>query len=554
MKKKLCLFMLLAISGQAVLAQNVTIPDANLKAKILSSSPANTIAKNSAGNYFAVDANGDGEIQQTEAAQVKSLDVNTSSISSLDGITDFVNLESLNCSYNDIDKIFMTNMASVKWINASHNTLSNGGISVGPNIEYLDLNHVNFSQIALNLSNKNMLSYLNLQNSDIYELDCSNSKLTTLILNGCSNLHILDCSNNLLTSLDLSGLNITGEAYYLGSGPNTLTHYKGGVDCSHNNLTNLNIANLTTNFLNCSYNNLTSLNAGTLTLVKMPNVPVSAIPEPSLYFDCSHNQLNSLAVNGSFVIQYFDCSYNNLTMLNVPNIVTQFFSCNNNNLTSLTISDSSEINILNMSYNSMTSFVSPALPEVTDPNAIMNSFNTSHSMNCSHNQLTFLNLNNTQIPSVNASDNNIHTLFVKNGIWNDMLDLQNNQDIQSVCADDIAINPGDPSYTEVNYFQDMLPLATVGSNCSAGVLAVSEKAVETQITVYPNPARDHVQINADSIITSVGIYDMQGRLVKRYSGAGSASERIMLDDVPSGIYIFRVITQKGSFTRKVIKK
>ena len=554
MKKKFYLLSLSVIVGQAVIAQNISIPDTNLKAKILSSSPANTIAKNSAGNYFAVDANGDGEIQQTEAAQVKSLDVNNSAIASMDGITGFINLESLDCSYNAIDKLYMTNMASIKWINASHNTLNNGGISVGPNIEYLDLNHVNFSQIALNLSNKNMLSYLNLQNSDIYELDCSNSKLTTLIMNGCSNLHILDCSNNLLTSLDLSGLNITGEAYYLGSGANTLAHYKGGVNCSHNNLTSLNIANLTTNFLNCSYNNLTSLNAGTLTLVKMPNIPVSAIPEPSLYFDCSHNQLNSLAVNGSFVIQYFDCSYNNLTMLNVPDMVTQFFSCNNNNLTSLTISDTSEINILNMSYNSMTSFVSPALPEVTDPNGIMNPFNTNHSLNCSHNQLTFLNLNNTQIPSVNASDNNIHTLFVKNGILNDMMDLQNNPDIQSVCADDDPIDPANSPYSEVNYYQDMLPLASVGSNCNAGVLAVSEKAMEGKITLYPNPAKDRVQINAGSAVSSVNMYDMQGRLVKRHSGTGSASEEIMLDDVPAGNYIFRVITQKGSFTRKVIKK
>ncbi|GEN75203.1 T9SS type A sorting domain-containing protein [Chryseobacterium hagamense] len=552
MKKKFYLLTLFALCAQAAFAQNITIPDPNFKAKILSSGPANTIAKNLSGSYFAVDANGDGEIQQAEAAQVKSLDVNTSSISSLDGITDFTNLESFDCSHNSIDKLFM-NMASIKWINASDNTLNNGGVGVGANIEYLDLHNVTFSQMPLNLSNKNMLSYLNLQNSNIYELDCSNSKLTTLLLNGCSNLHILDCSNNLLTSLDLSGLNITGEAYFLGSGPNTLTYHKGGVDCSHNNLTSLNIANLTTNFLNCSYNNLTSLNAGTLTLVKMPNVPVFAIPEPSLYFDCSHNQLTSLNINGSFVIQSFDCSYNNLNTLTIPNIVTQIFSCNNNNLTSLTISDSSEINILNASYNAMTSFISPALLQVSNPNAILNPFNTDHLLDCSHNQLTFLNLNNTQVPSVNASDNNIHTLFIKNGVYNDFIDLQNNSDIQYVCADNDPANPSDPNYTEVNYFQDMLPSAMVGSNCSS-FLSVKEKAVAEKVTVYPNPAKDQVQIDADSAIISVVVYDMQGKLVKKYSGTGSASEKIMLDDVPAGNYVLMIITKKDRFTRKIIKR
>lgn len=552
MKKKFYLFTLLALSAQAVFAQNITIPDPNFKAKILSSSPANTIAKNLSGSYFAIDANGDGEIQQAEAAQVKSLDVNTSSISSLDGITGFTNLESFDCSHNAIDKLFM-NMASIRWINASDNTLNNGGVSVGANIEYLDLHSVTFSQMAVDLSNKNMLSYLNLQNSNIYELNCSNSKLTTLLLNGCSNLHILDCSNNLLTSLDLSGLNITGEAYYLGSGINTLTYYKGGVNCSHNNLTSLNIANLTTNFLNCSYNNLTSLNAGTLTLIKMPNVPVSAISEPSLYFNCSHNQLTSLNLNGSLIVQYFDCSYNNLNMLTVPNIVTQFFSCNNNSLTSLNISDASEINILNASYNSMTSFTSPALPEVSNPDAILNPLNDNHSLDCSHNQLTFLNLNNTQVPSVNASDNNIHTLFIKNGVHNDAMNLQNNSDIQYVCADNDAIDPADPTYTEVNYFQDMFSSAAVGSNCNS-FLSVKEKAVAEKITIYPNPASDQVQINADSVITSAVIYDMQGRLVKKYPGTGSASEKIMLNDMPAGNYMFRIITKKDSFTRKIIKK
>jgi len=43
--------------------QIVNIPDANFKAKLLEASPSNTIAKDLAGNYFKIDANGNGEIE-----------------------------------------------------------------------------------------------------------------------------------------------------------------------------------------------------------------------------------------------------------------------------------------------------------------------------------------------------------------------------------------------------------------------------------------------------------------------------------------------------------
>ena len=65
-------FLLLSIGIQA---QVLNIPDTNFKARLLSSSPTNTVAKNLSGNYFKIDANGDGQIQLSEAAQVKELNI-----------------------------------------------------------------------------------------------------------------------------------------------------------------------------------------------------------------------------------------------------------------------------------------------------------------------------------------------------------------------------------------------------------------------------------------------------------------------------------------------
>jgi hypothetical protein len=56
-------------------SQNLNFADSKFKALILSSNSGNNIAKDISGNSIAVDANGDGEIQVSEAQQVKILSV-----------------------------------------------------------------------------------------------------------------------------------------------------------------------------------------------------------------------------------------------------------------------------------------------------------------------------------------------------------------------------------------------------------------------------------------------------------------------------------------------
>lgn len=548
MKKNYLMMLIFMIHG--VSAQLVSIPDTNLKSKILSSSPSNTVARDLAGNYFAVDVNGDGEIQQSEASQVKSLNVSASSIASLTGITAFDKLESLDCSQNNLDRAYVDALASLKWLNASVNPL-NMGINTGADIEYLDLHNSSLA-LDLNLSNKSKLSYLNLQNCNVlYSLDCSNSKLSTLILNGCSNLHVLNCSHNQLTSLDLSNLNITGEAFYAA---NTY-FFRGGVDCSHNNLTNLTVSNLTTNFLNCSYNSLTALNAGSLTISKITNAPAGFILQPSLYFNCSHNQLSSLSINNMLVVQSFDCSYNNLTAMNIGKIVAQDFNCSYNTIASVNISDISQINNLNISHNVLTSFVSPVLPSVDDPDLAPVGNATNQSIYCNNNLLTLLNLNKTQVLKIYASDNDIHTLFIKNGILNEFLDLQNNPNITFICADNFPLDPSDP-YSEVDYFQSAVPGATVNSNCSNSVLAVRDNpTTDHKVTIYPNPASEAIHITADRALKSVEISDLQGRVIKTVqNGSYSETVSVSVNDLVSGTYIVKIATEKGLLTKKIIKK
>lgn len=144
MKKKLSLlFLLLAIVTNA---QIVNIPDANFKAKLLSSSPSNTIAKNLSGNYFAIDANGDGEIQQTEADAVAELEV-VESDSAICANTNFQGIS----SFSQVKKI------KINYSYPIHTSQSISNLQELQEIDFTILSWYYSNLITLNISNCNNL-------------------------------------------------------------------------------------------------------------------------------------------------------------------------------------------------------------------------------------------------------------------------------------------------------------------------------------------------------------------------------------------------------------
>lgn len=191
MKTKL--FFALLFTTIISFAQIVNIPDANLKAKLLAASPSNTIAKNLAWNYFKIDANNDGEIQNSEAEQVIDLDLSSSSIQSLVGIQSFINLLNLSCQYNQLSQLDVTGLTQLKILYCFSNQLT-----------------------QLDVSGLNQLR----------ELYCNNNQLTQLDDSGLINLRFLYCDSNQFTQLDVSDL--------------TMLQW---LDCSFNQLIQLNIKN-----------------------------------------------------------------------------------------------------------------------------------------------------------------------------------------------------------------------------------------------------------------------------------------------------------------------
>ncbi|MFP9097600.1 T9SS type A sorting domain-containing protein [Flavobacterium sp. RHBU_24] len=88
------------------------------------------------------------------------------------------------------------------------------------------------------------------------------------------------------------------------------------------------------------------------------------------------------------------------------------------------------------------------------------------------------------------------------------------------------------------------PIGSVKQNFSAG------------FSVLPNPAVTEVTIaNKDNtLIKSIAITDMNGRTVKSLTVNGLAEAKINIADLASGIYMFRIASESGVTTKKVIKQ
>ena len=225
-------YILILITGMTN-AQIVNIPDANFKARLIE---------------LGVDTNADGQIQESEALVVTTLDVSSSNITSLTGILAFQNLQMLRCYNNQItSELNLTTLGQLVMLECRNNQIS-----------------------ELNVSGLNFL----------ITLRCDNNQLTSLNFTNCPNLDYIDCSYNLLTSLDFSGLTILN--FFL---------------CYNNSITNFNFTNVVI------FNDFMAFNNQISDLdLSMANLPG--------FGDFSSNPLQTINIKNGFLDGYFIYSPN----------------------------------------------------------------------------------------------------------------------------------------------------------------------------------------------------------------------------------------------------
>jgi hypothetical protein len=74
--------------------------------------------------------------------------------------------------------------------------------------------------------------------------------------------------------------------------------------------------------------------------------------------------------------------------------------------------------------------------------------------------------------------------------------------------------------------------------------------------IYPNPAKGNFIFIKTKKLTSLTIFSQEGRLIREMKDFSMQdnTQKIDISSLPKGVYMFRLKTSEGDFTRKVIKE
>ena len=102
------------------------------------------------------------------------------------------------------------------------------------------------------------------------------------------------------------------------------------------------------------------------------------------------------------------------------------------------------------------------------------------------------------------------------------------------------------------YFDYNFPIETNEAITSFRVLGIEEFNA-SQVSVYPNPANDAVNIQSNSIIKSISVFDIQGRKIQ-VTRTEEQNTQVNISALKTGIYLFSIETDAGTVMKKIIKR
>ncbi|RDI04551.1 T9SS type A sorting domain-containing protein [Flavobacterium sp. AG291] len=86
-----------------------------------------------------------------------------------------------------------------------------------------------------------------------------------------------------------------------------------------------------------------------------------------------------------------------------------------------------------------------------------------------------------------------------------------------------------------------------------GVVAGVNDNTLANLSVYPNPVNDVVNVNVDALVSNVAIVDLNGRTVKTVKFDGVSTASVNVSDLASGVYMATITSDKGTTTKKIVK-
>ncbi|TBX70130.1 T9SS type A sorting domain-containing protein [Flavobacterium silvisoli] len=334
-------------------------------------------------------------------------------------------------------------------------------------------------------SNGTSITSLNINTlTNLTDLSVTSSQLASLSISGLSNLVNLSCNDNKLTSINLSGLS-------------SLVYFK----CSNNLLTSLNINNMTSLVnLYCYENQLTSLD-------------LSGMPLLDEVYSYS-NQLTSLNLAGCSSLKRLYTYSNVLTALDVSSCPILFeLQCYSNNLSTLNLSNHQQLAWVDCNTNLLTSINVQGCINMTE-------------LKADHNLLTTLDISDTKVGTLYVNNNQLTSLFVKNGTFETLFYIMNNPNLSYICCDESQLTSVQNAIVTFG-----IPFCTVNTYCSF-----------TPGGNLYGTLRGNVRIDSDENGCDVNDYNYPSMKFKVVSGSTTAN--YYADN--SGFY--RIALPNGSYT------
>ena len=284
--------------------------------------------------------------------------------------------------------------------------------------------------------------------------------------------------------------------------------------------------------LYCTNNNLTAIDLSSLTDLKIVFL--------------NDNQLAEIDISNLTNLEFLWINNNLLTDLSFVNQINLFsVRCSSNQLTELEINGDNFFE-LDCSNNLITDLtINAPVPDYWQR------------LNCSGNLLTNLDLSNSSVGILDCSDNpdlvSINWRTGWNYKYNSTFDLptkfQNLPNLSSVCIDSYNQELMDFILTEVGHSVDFY------NNETCDALSVNENNLG-ELTITPNPAENSINIEANTQINQIEIYNELGQLVQ--SNVLTISTRqtdLDISALRQGLYFVKVADENGTATiKKVIKE
>jgi len=376
--------------------------------------------------------------------------ITNQNISDLKGIEDFTGLNGLECGYNQLTNLDLSQNTALTSLNCSYNQL-----------------------ISLNLSNNSVLTHLDCWQNELTSLDLRNRNNTALDIYTQSNpnLFCIDVDDPVWSATNWTGIDPSSSFSYNCSAPQTYVPDDNFEAYLEANGMGNGIANddsvLTHNIDTLTYLYINSQNISDLTGIE----DFTALT----FLSCAANQLHSLNVSQNTALESLYCYKNQLTSLDVrTNFDLIDLYCYLNQLTSLDVSQNTALTELECWYNQLSSLdlkTNTALTTLMCGGNQLTSLNVSNNaslinLHCSTNQLTTLDVShNTVLTSFHCYNNSLTSLDVRNGNNTNFTVFHSYDNSNLGC-----INVDAPVWSTANWTYgngSVDPWASFNINCSA---------------------------------------------------------------------------------------